>query len=91
MRIHTIAFSLTVGFIWAAAVFFVAVAHLVWPNYGNAFLELTASIYPGYHPGSSIGSVIIGTLYGFVDGAIGGAVFAWLYNFLARRLSGRTA
>lgn len=86
MRLHVSAFLLTAGLIWGAAVFCVATAHLIWPNYGQSFLELTASIYPGYHPGSGIGSVIIGTLYGFFDGAIGGAVFAWLYNFLAHRL-----
>lgn len=90
MRLHTTALSLTAGLIWGMAIFFVAAVSLIWPNYGHAFLELTASIYPGYHPSSSIGSVIIGTLYGFVDGAIGGAVFAWVYNFLVRRLSGAT-
>jgi hypothetical protein len=83
--------SLTAGLIWAVAIFIVAAANLVWPDYGQAFLEFTASIYSGYHPGSGIGSVIIGTLYGFVDGVIGGAVFAWLYNFLAHRLSRGTA
>lgn len=91
MRLHATAFSLTAGLIWGAAVFLVAAANLIWPNYGHAFLALTASIYPGYHPGSSIGSVITGAFYGFVDGAIGGAVFAWLYNFLAHRLSSGTA
>lgn len=87
MRLHITAMSFTVGVIWGAAIFLVAVANLIWPNYGQAFLELTSSIYPGYHLNSSFGSVIIGTLYGIVDGAIGGAVFAWLYNFFTHRLS----
>ncbi|MFT5697302.1 MAG: hypothetical protein ACI8ZB_000150 [Desulforhopalus sp.] len=91
MRLHITAMSFTVGLIWGVTIFLVAVANLIWPNYGQAFLELTASIYPGYHLGSSIGSVIIGTLYGIVDGAIGGAVFAWMYNFFAHRLSSGTA
>jgi hypothetical protein len=91
MRLHATALSLTAGLIWGGAIFLVAGANLIWPNYGYAFLELTASIYPGYHLSSSIGSVIVGTLYGFVDGAIGGAVFAWIYNFLAHRLSSGTA
>ena len=90
MRLHATAFSLAAGLVWGAAVFLVAAANLAWPDYGHAFLELTASIYPGYHPGSGVGSVITGTLYGFADGAIGGAVFAWLYNYLARRLSSST-
>ncbi len=91
MRLHITALSFTVGLIWGAAIFLVAVANLIWPNYGQAFLELASSIYPGYHPSSSIGSVIIGTLYGIVDGAIGGAVFAWVYNFFVHRLSSGTA
>ncbi len=82
MRLHITAMSFTIGLIWGATIFLVAVANLIWPNYGQAFLELIASIYPGYHFSSSIGSVIIGTLYGIVDGAIGGALLAWVYNFL---------
>jgi hypothetical protein len=66
----------------------VALANLIWPSYGRAFLELTASLYPGYQPGSGWGSVITGTLYGLVDGAVSGAVFAWLYNLFAQRRSG---
>jgi hypothetical protein len=47
------------------------------------FLQLAASIYPGYKASAGFGQVIIGTLYGLVDGAIGGAIFAWLHNWLA--------
>jgi hypothetical protein len=88
MRLHITALSLTAGFIWGASVLLVALANLIWPSYGNAFLEFAASIYPGYHPGAGFGSVISGTLYGFVDGTVGGALFAWIYNLLAHRLSG---
>jgi len=83
MRFHVFAFSLTVGVIWGAAILLVAAANLIWPNYGQLFLELTASIYPGYHPGTGLGSVITGSLYALVDGTIGGALFAWVYNLLA--------
>jgi hypothetical protein len=85
MRFSVKALALTVGLFWGAAVLIVALANLVWPDYGRAFLELIASIYPGYHPSSGIGSVITGTLYGLVDGAIAGAIFGWLYNLLAHR------
>ena len=88
MRFNIIAFSLTSSLIWGGAIFVVGTANVVWPNYGSAFLELAASIYPGYQPGPSIGSVVMGTLYGLADGAIGGALFAWLYNLLSRRFSG---
>jgi len=87
VRFHVTAFSLTAGFFWGGAILVVGAANLIWPNYGHAFLELAASIYPGYHPSSGIGSVITATLYGLVDGAIGGALFAWVYNFLASRFS----
>ncbi len=66
----------------AASVFLMGLAHLIWPGYGTAFLELAASIYPGYEVGG-FGSVIVGTLYAAVDGAVGGAIFAWLYNRFA--------
>lgn len=86
MRFSATLLALTLGVFWGAAILIVAVANLIWPSYGRAFLDLAASLYPGYHPGSGLVSVITATLYGLVDGAVGGAVFAWLYNFVARRL-----
>ncbi len=84
MRINVIALSITVALFWSAAILIVASANLIWPSYGGAFLELAASIYPGYDPGAGIASIITGTLYGLVDGAVAGAVFGWLYNFISR-------
>jgi len=84
MKFNLTALTLTSGLIWGGAVLMVALANLIWPSYGRAFLDLAASVYPGYHPGAGVGSVITGTLYGLVDGAIAGAVFGWLYNLLAR-------
>jgi len=71
--------AITFGILWAVVFFLMALSNQVWPGYGVAFLDLMASVYPGYEPGG-IGSVISGTLYAVVDGAVGGAVFAWLYN-----------
>jgi hypothetical protein len=85
MRINVIALSVAAALLWGAAILIVASANLIWPGYGGAFLELAASIYPGYDPGHGIGSVITATLYGLVDAAIAGAVFGWLYNFLSRK------
>jgi hypothetical protein len=62
----------------------VGLFELAFPGYGGAFLDLGASIYPGYHGPDGIGSVIVVTLYGLVDGAIAGAVLAWLYNWTTR-------
>jgi hypothetical protein len=86
MKLNVSAFALAAGLLWGGAVLVVALANLLWPGYGRAFLDLTASLYPGYHPGSGAGSVITGALYGLVDGGIGGMVFAWLYNVMAKRL-----
>jgi hypothetical protein len=91
MRFNVTALTLTVGLFWGAALLIVASANLIWPSYGRAFLDLAASIYPGYRPGSGVGSIITGTLYGLVDGAIAGAVFGWLYNLLAYQRSGAAA
>ena len=65
----------------------VAMVHLVFPPYGEALLELWASIYSviGYDGPDGFGSVILLTLYTMIDGAIAGAVLAWLYNLVARR------
>lgn len=88
MRLNIIALSISASLIWGGAIFIVAVANLVWPSYGIAFLNVVASIYPGYNSGSGIGSVITGTFLGLVDGAIGGAIFGWLYNILSQRFPG---
>lgn len=85
MRLNITALALAAGLIWGGALLVVASANLIWPEYGRAFLDVVASIYPGYHRGTGIGSVVFGSFYGLADGAIGGAVFAWLYNLLARR------
>lgn len=80
MKLHIGGFALAAGVFWGAVFFLVGVANLLAPGYGRAFLELSASIYPGYKAVASFGQVVIGTLYGLVDGALSGAVLAWLYN-----------
>ena len=85
MRFNVSALASTLGVFWGAAILIVAAANLIWPSYGRAFLDLAASIYPGYRPGSGLASVITATLYGLVDGAVAGAVVAWIYNVMAHR------
>jgi hypothetical protein len=81
MKLNIKALALTAGILWALALLLVGAANLIWSGYGVAFIQLMASIYPGYHAAGSIGDLIVGTLYALVDGAICGLVFAWLYNF----------
>jgi hypothetical protein len=83
MRFSIGALALAAGLFWGGAILLVGVSNLVWPGYGSAFLQLVASIYPGYKATPAFAQVVIGSLYGLVDGAIGGAVFALLYNWLA--------
>jgi len=83
MKLNIMALTFTAGILWALAVLLVGVANLIWPQYGSAFLQMLASIYPGYQATSSFGEVIVGTLYALVDGAICGLVFGWLYNLFA--------
>lgn len=83
MKLSVRALTLTAGLLWGSAVFLVALANLAWPDYGRAFLEVIASIYPGVHPGSGVTSVLMATIYALADGAIAGAVFGWIYNWLS--------
>jgi hypothetical protein len=68
MKLNVKALALTAGIVWALAVLLVGAANLLWSGYGGAFLQLMASVYPGYHATGS------------VDGAVCGLVFGWLYN-----------
>lgn len=83
MRLNILAMGISVALFWGAAMFLVALANLIWSGYGQTFLEVIASVYPGYQATASFGQVIVGTLYALLDGAICGLVFAWLYNCFA--------
>ncbi len=83
MKLSIKALALAAGILWGGAILFVSVIQMMSPDYGVQFLNLVASVYPGYQAGAGAGSVVTGTLYGFADGAIGGAIFAWLYNVIA--------
>jgi len=82
MRLDAKAMAISFGILWGACVLLVGIANLIWPSYGQALLQLCASIYPGYHPSTGVGSVVVGAIYALVDGFIGGAIFGWLYNLL---------
>jgi len=84
MKLSIKSLALASGILWGVAMLGMGLANLIWANYGQLFLQMMASAYPGYHATRSIAEVIVGTLYGFVDGLIAGAVFAWLYNQFAR-------
>lgn len=83
MKLNVKGLGLASGILWGLAMLLMGLANLLWGSYGQQFLQLMSSVYPGYHATHSVGQVIVGTLYGAVDGFFGGAVFAWLYNMFA--------
>ncbi|MFZ3263387.1 MAG: bacteriophage holin [Terriglobales bacterium] len=80
MKFNTKALALACAIVWGLAMLVTGLANLIWPSYGQHFLQTMSSVYPGYHATRSLAEVVVGTLYGALDGLIGGAVFAWLYN-----------
>jgi len=83
MRFSLKAIALAGAIVWGGAILLVGLANLAVPAYGMSFLQMTSSVYPGFHPSHTLGSVLMGTLDGLVDGAVGGSLFAWLYNVFA--------
>lgn len=84
MKLSIRGMAIGVGLVWGVLVMFgVGLANLIWPSCGQNFLEVMASLYPGYSGPAGFGQVVVGTLYGAVDASIGGALFAWLYNRFA--------
>lgn len=80
MKFDIKALALSCAVFWGAAVLMMGLANLIFPSYGQGFLEFLSSFYPGYHATHSIIQVVLVTLYATADGLIGGAIFAWLYN-----------
>lgn len=89
MSLNLKALTLTAAVLWGGCFLLVGLANLIWPSYGAAWLQLGASIYPGYHGPAGFGSVIVVTIYAALDGAVAGALFAWVYNVFAGGTGGR--
>ena len=87
MKLNVKKVSLTLAMFVDILMLIVGLVRLFWPDYGQAFVVMMASLYPGYSGAATFGQVIIGALYDALDGAIGGAVFAWLYNCCSDWLS----
>ena len=85
MRLSVRALAIAAAIVWGAGILVTGLANMASAAYGYEFLQVIASLYPGYQGTASIGQVIMGTVYGVVDAAIAGAIFAWLYNLLGGR------
>jgi hypothetical protein len=78
------ALAFVAAVIWRVlAVLLTGLANLTWPTYGREFLQVMASVYPGYRAARSVGQVLVGTLYGLADGTVCANVPDWLYNLSA--------
>jgi hypothetical protein len=86
MRFSFKAMALSGALLWGGAILLVGLINLAAPGYGLSFLQMTSSVYPGFHDTHTIRSVLIGTFDGLVDGAIAGLLFAWLYNIFSGAL-----
>lgn len=85
MRLKAIAGASAI--LWGASVFIVGMIHLGFPSYGTDFLQMTSSIYPGFHAARSFWDVVVGTIYGLVDGAVAGYVFGVLYRWIRQDMA----
>lgn len=82
-KINVKALTLTASLLWGGSVLFVGICNYVWPWYGQNFLQMIDSVYPGYQAAPSLRQVLIGTCYALFDGALGGFLAAVLYNFFS--------
>jgi hypothetical protein len=80
MQFSLKATALSGALLWGGAILIVGLINLAWPGYGLNFLQMTSSVYPGFHASHTITSVLMGTFDGLIDGGVAGLLFAWLYN-----------
>ena len=84
MKLNVKAFGLTCGILWGVGLFVITWWIIAFEG-ATADPTFIGRLYRGYSI-SPAGSVI-GFVWALVDGVVGGAIFAWLYNWLAARLS----
>ncbi len=90
MKLNPKALAITFALLWGGSIFLVALLNRFWGGYGDAFLGMASSIYPGFHPGG-MKAGIVGSLYGALDGAVCGWLVAWVYNMVNERSGGTAA
>jgi len=87
MKLNLKALILASGILWALAIFLTGLGNLICAGYGDTFLQVIASVYPGYHATRSLGDVIVGSMYALFDGAVCGLIFGWVYNLFVSKIS----
>lgn len=88
MKLNVRAFALTCGLVWGVGLFLLTWWIIAFDG-ATGEPTLIGRLYRGYSI-SPAGS-FIGLIWAFVDGLVIGAIFAWLYNFVAARISSKEA
>jgi ribose/xylose/arabinose/galactoside ABC-type transport system permease subunit len=83
MKLSIKSLALTAAILWGGLILLVGSIAQFSNGYGEAFLQMCASFYPGYDPSAGFVGVLIGTAYGLLDGAFCGLVFGAVYNLFA--------
>ncbi len=61
MKFNETRLALTCGILWGAVMLLMGLANMVWSGYGQDFLKLMASVYPGYHGAGNVPQLVLGT------------------------------
>lgn len=84
-RLNVKASALAGGIVFGLGIFLLTWWLMVFGELQADTAALISQVYIGYSislPGS-----FVGFFWGFMDGLFGGFFFAWIYNFLAKRVS----
>ena len=81
MKLNVKALALTLGIVWGASVFIMAMV-AKYTGYGIGFVSAISTVYIG--EGASMLGAVIGAVWGFFDAAIGGLIIGLVYNKLAK-------
>lgn len=54
MKFNEKQLAVACAILWGASLLVMGVANIAWHGYGQAFLDVIASVYPGYHAGGEL-------------------------------------
>ena len=85
MQLNVKAFAMAGATIGGLKVLKVLLIRQMMPGYGEPFVQLMVSLFPGFHGTPGLGSMLTAMGYVMVDAAVWAALLAWLYNRVAVR------
>ncbi|MBT3339604.1 MAG: hypothetical protein HOM34_03930 [Planctomycetes bacterium] len=89
MTLNNRAFAFTCSLFCSLCLLLVGLPSLAGYEYGGPFLEMAASLYPGFAADGTVLDLLIGVVFAVVDGAFAGWMFAWVYNKAVSRPDGK--